>query len=221
MGLTKAVLTALDPPNGDVTFQYNPTKYQVAKAIQWKAGDQKAADAPPLEFVAGAGRTVTMELIMDDYEGKDEDGKPAKTVVERVEQLNKFTLVDAGNAKDAAKARPPRVMFMWGNDYAKFKAVIKTLNVTYTLFHENGAPARATVSLTLQEWQDKPGAQNPTSMGSGDLRSHRVISGDTLDNIAYDELGSASRWKYVAELNNIDDPLSIQPGQHLVIAPLR
>lgn len=221
MGLRKAVLTALDPPNGDVTFQYNPTKYQVAKAIQWKAGDQKAADAPPLEFVAGKGRTVTMELLMDDYEGKDEDGKPAQTVVDRVEQLNKFTLVDAGNAKDAAKARPPRVMFMWANKHSQFKAVIQTLNVTYTLFHEDGRPARATVSLTLQEWQDKPGAQNPTSMGSGGLRSHRVIAGDTLDNIAYDELGAASRWKIIAELNNIDDPLSIQPGQHLAIAPLR
>lgn len=217
----KAVLMALDPPNGKVEFQYNPTKYQVAKAIQWKPGDQKAADAPPLEFVAGKGRVVTMELLMDDYEGKDEAGKPAEKVVDRVEQLNKFTVVDAGNAKDAAKARPPRVKFMWANPYSQFTAVIQTLNVTYTLFHEDGRPARATVSLSLQEWQDKPGATNPTSMGSGGLRSHRVIAGDTLDNIAYDELGAASRWKYIAELNNLDDPLSIQPGQHLVIAPLR
>jgi nucleoid-associated protein YgaU len=221
MSLQKAVLKALDPPNGEVRFQYNPTKYQVAKAIQWKAKDQKAVDAPPLEFVAGQGRTVTMELLMDDYEGKDEDGKPAEKVVKRVEQLNKFTVVNEGNAKDAAKARPPCVMFMWANEHAQFKAVIKTLNVTYTLFHEDGSPARATVSLSLQEWVDPPQPQNPTSMGSVGLRSHRVIAGDTLDNIAYEELGAASRWKFIAELNNLDDPLSIQPGQHLVIAPLR
>ncbi|HLG11882.1 MAG TPA: LysM peptidoglycan-binding domain-containing protein [Dehalococcoidia bacterium] len=214
MALLKAVLKALDPPNGEVEFQYNPTKYQVQKALQWKQGDQKAADAPPLEFVQGQGRTVTMELFMDDYE----DGKD---VASRVEQLDKFTLVDAGNAKDASKARPPRVMFMWANKHSQFPAVIKTLNVTYTLFHEDGKPARATVSLTLQEWPDKPGGQNPTSMGSGGVRTHRVIAGETLDMIAYNELGAASRWKYIAELNNLDNPLAIQPGQHLVIAPLR
>jgi nucleoid-associated protein YgaU len=214
MALLKAVLKALDPPNGEVEFQYNPTKYQVQKALQWKAVDKKGANAPPLEFSQGQGRTVTMELFMDDYE----DGA---SVVARVEQLDKFTLVDPGNAKDSKKPRPPRVMFMWANKHSEFPAVIKSLNVTYTLFHEDGKPARATVSLTLQEWLDQKGGQNPTSMGSGDLRTHRVIAGETLDMIAYNELGAASRWPYIAELNNLDNPLAIHPGQYLVIAPLR
>jgi nucleoid-associated protein YgaU len=142
-------------------------------------------------------------------------------VIERVAQLDKFTMVDPKTSKDAKKAHPPKVMFMWANKHAQFPAVIKSLNVTYTLFHETGRPARATVSLSLQEWPEKPGAQNPTSMGSAGMRAHRVIAGETLDLIAYHELGAASRWKYIAELNNLDNPLAIQPGQHLVIAPLR
>ena len=221
MALQKAILKALDPPEGEVKFQYNPTKYQVQKAVQWKAGDQKAAGAPPLEFVQGQGRMVSMELIMDDYEGKDVDGSPVPQVVERVAQLDKFTVIDPKNAGDASKARPPRVMFMWANKHAQFPAVIKSLNVTYTLFHEDGRPARATVSLQLQEWPDKPPGQNPTSMGSGGVRTHRVIAGETLDMIAYHEYGAAFRWKHIAEVNNLDNPLAIRPGQHLLIAPLR
>lgn len=214
MPLQKAVLRAIDPPNGEVVFQYNPTKYSVNKSLQWQAGDQKAADAPPLEFVKSQGRKVSMELFLDDYE----DGKD---VAERVAQLDKFTQVDEGNAKDASKGRPPRVMFMWANQHSQFTAVITSLNVTYTLFHESGKPARATVNLSLQEWPDKPPPTNPTSMGSAGLRTHRVLGGESLDTIAYEELGSATHWRYIAELNNIDNPLAIEPGQYLVIAPLR
>ncbi|MPZ49088.1 MAG: LysM peptidoglycan-binding domain-containing protein [Dehalococcoidia bacterium] len=214
MALVKAVLKAIDPPGGEVQFQYNPTKYSVNKALQWKAGEQKGKDAPSLEFVQGQGRSISMDLLMDDYE----DGQDVAT---RVKQLDKFTQVNEGNAKDASKARPPRVMFMWSNDHSQFKAVIKSMNVNYTLFHPSGKPARATVNLQLQEWPDKPEATNPTSMGSAGLRAHRVVSGETLDLIAFRELGAASRWHYIADLNNLDDPLSITPGQYLVIAPLR
>jgi hypothetical protein len=222
MALLKAILKAMDPPEGQVEFQYNPTKYQVQKALNWKQGDQKGANAPPMEFVQGQGRTVTMELMMDDYEGKGVDGKPVPKVVDRIEQLNKFTEVDPKNAKGAKKARPPRVMFMWGNKHAQFPAVIKNLNVTYTLFHEDdGRPARATVSLTLQEWPEKPGGQNPTSMGSEGLTMHRVVAGETLDLIAYRELGAAHRWREIAELNSLDNPLDLRPGLNLVIAPPR
>ena len=214
MPLVKALIKAIDPPGGEVEFQYNPTKYSVNKSMQWKSSDQKGQDAPSLEFVQGQGRSVSMELFLDEYE----DGG---NVAERVKQLDTFTMVNQGNAKDASKARPPRVIFVWGSNNPAIKAVIKSMNVTYTLFRDDGTPVRAKVSLQFQEWPDKPEATNPTSMGSGGIRSHRVVAGETLDLIAYQELGAASRWPYIAELNNLDDPLSVVPGQYLMIAPLR
>jgi nucleoid-associated protein YgaU len=216
MALEKAKLEALPEDGGaSVVLQFNPTKYQVQKALQWTPSKQKGANAPPLEFVQGQGRTISMEFIIDDYE------QNAESVVTKVKDLTKLTLVEPSTSKDAAKARPPRVKFIWANEHADFVAVVKSLNVTYTLFHESGKPRRATVSLSLQEWPDKPPGQNPTSMGSADIRTHRVIAGETLDMIAYNELGAAYRWKYIAELNNLDNPLAIKPGQYLVIAPLR
>jgi nucleoid-associated protein YgaU len=217
MALEKAKLETLkEDGGGTVTLQFNPTKYQVQRAVNWKANDKKGSKAPPMEFVQGQGRTVTMEFIVDDYEEKTPGA-----VVDKVKELYKLTVPDPKNAKDAKKARPPRVMFMWANDHAQFPAVVKNLNVTYTLFHETGKPRRATVSLTLQEWPEDAKGQNPTSMGNSGVSTHRVIAGETLDLIAYQELGAAHRWKYIAELNNIDSPLNIRPGQHLVIAPLR
>lgn len=208
----KAYLLAMDPPGTRVDFQFNPSKYSVSKSVQWKSQEQKGGDAPPMEFVQGEGRTVSLELFADEYEsGRD--------VRDFVRKLEKLTLVDEGNKKDAGKPRPPRVQFHWAEGPDPFPAAIKSLNVTYTLFHPDGRPARATVSLTLQEIKKVVAAQ-PGSEGGAGRRSHRVLPGETLDTIAYQELGNARHWRHIAELNNLDDPLAVQAGQELVITPL-
>ena len=215
-GLVKAVLKSLDKPEGEVKFQYNPTKYTVSKSVEWQAQKTKGKDVPPVDFVQGSARTVTLELFLDSEDGTD--------VLNEVKKLYTFTLADKGNKqKNSAMGRPPRVQFLW-HDVANFPAVIKSLNVTYTMFHQTGEPARATVNLTLQEMPPetdpkKPAGhpQNPTSLGEEGVRSHRVIAGETMDTIAYQELGDATSWRYIAELNNIDNPFDLRPGQHLAI----
>ena len=216
MAVMKAMLVAVDPPFGQILFQYNPTKYSVKKTVTWKAGEQKGTDVPPLEFVNGSGRDVTMEIFLDDLEGDS-----IRTVIDQVAQLDLYTQPTMLNILASGKPRPPRVMFIWSNVHANFRAVITAMTVNYTKFHDDGRPSRATVNLTLKEWHDTLLPQNPTSMGSAGMRTHRVIGGETLDTIAYKELGSALQWRHIAELNNLDDPLSIVPGQHLMIAPLR
>jgi nucleoid-associated protein YgaU len=53
---------------------------------------------------------------------------------------------------------------------------------------------------------------------AGPRRSVRyvVMQGDTLRQIAREELGDAGRWTEIAEANGLDD-LDLEPGQVLVI----
>lgn len=221
--LEKAFIKAIDSPNSTVEFQFNPSKYSVNKSVQWKAEEAKGADTPPMEFVQGGARTVSMELFVDAYEGGGSDA-PAfvrnKDVREFVKQLEELTLVDKKNDTGGDKPRPPRVEFHWANGPEPFPAVIKSLNVTYTMFHPDGRPARAKVSLSLQEIGKKL-ANQPGSSGGGGVRSHRVLPGETLDIIAYQELGDSRYWQHIAEINDVDNPLDIHPGQELVITPVR
>jgi nucleoid-associated protein YgaU len=155
-----------------------------------------------------------MELMIDGLEDN-------KNVADDVDKLQTFMMVSDANKKASGKPRPPRVEFHWGAGPAILPAVIKSLNVTYTMFHPDGKPARATVSITLQEVSDKAtkkAGQNPTSMGSAGIRDHRVVAGETLDMIAFRELGNAALWRHIAEMNNISNPFDLRPGQHLAIA---
>ena len=64
----------------------------------------------------------------------------------------------------------------------------------------------------------KPG-QNPTSGGGSGRRTHVVEAGETLDGIAFAELGDSAAWRAIADMNRIYDPLGIKPGSILVVDP--
>ena len=76
----------------------------------------------------------------------------------------------------------------------------------------------AFVDLELAQADDTspPGqAQNPTTRGTAGLRSHIVQDGDSLHSIAYESYGDPTRWRTIAEANEIDDPLRSAP-RHLL-----
>jgi len=112
-------------------------------------------------------------------------------------------------------------MFTWGK-FSTFPAVITQVGQKFTLLLENVLPARATLSVTLQEVPKKAAkkrqqGQNPTSRAAGASRVRVVQMGDTIDLIAADELGDAGAWRRVAETNNLEDPRRLTPGQALLI----
>jgi len=49
----------------------------------------------------------------------------------------------------------------------------------------------------------------------------RVVKrGETLHSIAESEYRNAGEWRRIADANNIDDPLAVQPGSKLLIPPI-
>ena len=142
-----------------------------------------------------------------------------KRTEQKGKDVPKLVMVDSGTEGAAKKPRPQFVKFGWGNE-TLFKSLVSSVDVTYTMFHPDGRPARAKVKVSLEEVPDQPSGQNPTSGGERGLRSHMVLPGETLDLIAYRELGDAARWHHIAETNGLDDPWSLRPGQRLAIVPV-
>lgn len=207
----KAYIESVDGSASRVEFAFNPKEFKVSRKLKIKRTEQKGKDVPQLEFKSGAGRKLTFELFFDEYES-------GGSVRAAVEKLDNLAAVDSSTEGAAKKPRPPFVRFGWGRD-TFFKSIVKSVDVTYTLFHPDGRPARAKVKVTLEEVPDDAPGQNPTSGGEPGLRSHMVLPGETLDLIAYRELGASNHWPHLAELNGIDDPWSLRPGQRLVVAP--
>jgi nucleoid-associated protein YgaU len=186
---------------------FNPKEISITKAVEWKAKASKKPTMP--EYGGTKPQTITVEMFLDDESG-DVTGK--------IDDLMDAMEPHPKTKKD--KPSPPFCSFGWGVKTYISNAVIKTVAVKFTRFKPDGTPIRATATVTLEELRPGTAKTNPTS-GSPDAEVERIMRpGDSLASIAYEELGTATLWRIVAEVNGIDDPFRIPPGTSLIIPSL-
>jgi nucleoid-associated protein YgaU len=65
-----------------------------------------------------------------------------------------------------------------------------------------------------------PPPTNPTTRALPGLGSHMVRDGDSLASIAFQHYRDPTRWRAIAEANDIDDPLHLKRGTTLSIPRL-
>jgi nucleoid-associated protein YgaU len=213
--LEKAFLSVKEPSSSGaigagstIHFMFNPKEFTLARTATWAAKPSKKATMP--EFVGTRSSAMTVEMFFDSPEGSD--------VQKEVEKLLKC--MDPYVKTENKAPCPPFVSLGWGKKTYLDQAVVKSVSVKYTRFNAQGEPIRAVATVTLEELQPTLPSQNPTS-GSLDAEVERVVRpGDSLALIAYEELGSAARWRAIAEVNRIDDPFRLAVGTRLIIPTL-
>ena len=208
-GLQKAYI--LDTTSGNqLACRFNPKEYTISKSSTWtRPTTPSATQTPTPEFRNPDPRSLSMELFLDGWES------PSGDVSTDVETLFGMT-VPTSSSLDQRTPQPPVVAFMWGTKPI-IKGFIKQVSARYNMFKSDGTPVRATLNVTVEEIPDDPARTNPTSGGPAGRRTHTVVDGDSLQSVAYQEFGDAGLWRALADLNGIDDPLSLSPGQSLFI----
>ncbi len=194
-----------------VDCMFNPFEYSVTKTNSYQDKARNNADVPHMEFTKAGPQTLKLNLIFDTYED-------AEDVSRITNQL--WKLMESKTRKDGKKNKkipPPPVAFEWG--VFRFVAVITSMTQKFSLFLQDGTPVRAHVDVTFTQFKDlqEHPSQNPTSGGGPIEQLRQVIAGDRLDWIAYEVYGDATRWRLIAERNNITDPLALRPGMILSI----
>lgn len=197
-----------------IPCMFNPSELQVTRSSSWSANPVPGRGAPRLEYVGGGSGSMSLSLFFD----TTADGT---AVTRHTGKLLKLLDPDPslpGADERSGNVRPPWVRFHWG-DLHSFKAVVASLDITFTYFASSGTPlrARASMSLTQYEPDDAFGPQNPTSGTPDPGRVHQVQPGETLDRVAAKHYGDATRWREIAAANGIEDPLALRPGALLDI----
>jgi hypothetical protein len=210
--------------DGGETIQvlFNPTEYTITKTNTWNFKQVKGKSLPPAEFGGGNPRELALSLMLD--ASLLEGGQSVKSVTD---SLFKMMEVADGQPAAGAKATPPFITFRWGA-VDTFKAVCTSLTVAYKLFKPTGEPIRAEVKMTLKQadkasTKSSNGAnkgQNPTTRANAGFGVHTVRDGDTLPSIAYQTYGDATRWRIIAEANDVDNPLHLRRGSALSLPKL-
>jgi nucleoid-associated protein YgaU len=198
------------PEYDRIDFQFNPKDLTVAKAASWarKPAKDSARSGPP-QYNGPEPSKLTLEMFFDASEKQD------NAVVSVVDKLFSCC-VPTDESLQRNQGSPPLVLFRWGT-LTGFVAYVRSVSVKYTLFTATGTPIRAVCTVTLEEMAAEPSKQNPTSGGLSPHRVHVVTAGETLAGVAYGEYGDPARWRDVARVNEIDDPMRLRPGTRLLL----
>ncbi|MEX2447026.1 MAG: LysM peptidoglycan-binding domain-containing protein [Dehalococcoidia bacterium] len=212
-GPAKAYL--MTEKNERIDCLFNPSQLEISKANTWFGPKVAGKGAPDLVFKQGTSGTLNMTLMFD----TTDTGRPVTDHTERLLDLMRVD-ADLGEGTDpkSKTGRPPWVRFHWGK-LISFKAVLKSLKVTFTFFSMDGVPLRASCVVSMEQFANEAQwpLQNPTSGTPDPHTVHQVRRGETLDRISTLRYGDPTQWRLIAEANHILDPLRVEPGTILLI----
>jgi hypothetical protein len=210
--LQKAKIFKVDKPSDSITVQFNPKDFSITRAIEWVDRAIGGTDVSQKDFAGGKAQDLRVELWFDSTDtGSD--------VRKKYQKLLDLSMIDSRKVNQKTKkGQPPEVKFQWGS-YLSFTGVITQITQTFVMFKRDGTPVRAKLDVTFSESEQKVKGQNPTTRR--DSRKIRVVhQGERLDWIAYQEFGDPAYWRHIAEVNEIDNPENLYPGQILRITPV-
>jgi nucleoid-associated protein YgaU len=202
------------------SVMYNPEEFKLEQGNTFAEVGVPGLGTPPLQYVRGKARALSMELFFDTYE----QGADVRQLTAPV-----IALLD----KDPREQAPPVLLFSLGR--LQFQCVLVEAGQRFTMFLRDGTPVRSTLSVRFQEYvrlevdirqglffgsPTVSAAVNAagTVIGVG-TSLHITTATDTLAGIAGAYLGDPGLWRDIARANRIDDPLTLTPGQTLVIPP--
>ncbi|MET7900733.1 LysM peptidoglycan-binding domain-containing protein [Streptomyces sp. NPDC005355] len=208
--------------NATFPVMYNPEELKLDQSNTFAEVGIPGLDTPPVQYVRGNARTLSMELFFDTYETGD-DVRGHTTAIIR--------LLD----KEPQTQAPPVLLFSLGR--FQFQCVLVEAGQRFTMFLRDGTPVRSTMSVRFREYvrvdvevrrgvffgsptvsaavNTAVAAARPLNTGSATV--HVTAQGDTLSGLAATYLGDPALWRQIATANRIDNPFDLTVGRTLVI----
>lgn len=187
----KAKILIIDGPfaGNTIKVMYNPTEYSEKYEVKASSKNSK------IQFDVVNMPEFSVSLFFDTYE----KGYDVRLVTGKIVALIMPT-VDGVHIK-----RPPQCLFLWGG--FSYRGIVSKIDQKFTMFLDTGIPVRSELNVTFNSVIINE-AEEKYNKIKHSRKSWIVKIGDRLDLIAYKELKDPSRWKQIAEANEITDPLA-------------
>lgn len=183
---TKAVIQNLDTGE-KIVAMYNPTEYTSTR--QMVTSDQSVG----VQFQRVDEPNFSVHLFFDTYE----QGTDVRALTNRIAALQN------PSEGTGEKRSPPKCMFSWGG--FRYTGLLTQVTQKFTLFLDSGVPVRAELDLTFSNTPTP--RQVLEDAGLDNCRKLCVVkASDRLDVLAYNQAGTAARWRAIASANDIVDP---------------
>ena len=202
----------------------NPNEYQETFAVEFEEAQAHGTSGSDLKFKRIKPKKLNLNLLFDGTGIIQNDGlfnlnvlgvgNGNASIVEQIDAFKKVTLDYQGETH-----APRYVKISWGT--LLFKGRMTNLNLSYTLFKQDGTPIRARGKATFKESKDNEARVAEEDSSSPDLMHLRIVEeGDKLPLMCYKIYGDASLYRQVAEYNNLNDFRKLEVGTQVKFPPI-
>ncbi len=198
-------------PAETFVVMFNPNTYSQKYDVEYEARQGAGDSASPQVFGNIKPQEYTFEFLFD--------GTGAVAPQEDVQATIDRFLTVTGKLEGEIH-RPMYLRIIWGALVSK--CVLKSAEITYTLFEPSGYPLRAKVKATFAENVEDALRVKQENKSSPDLTHSRVVrEGDHLTLMCARIYGDPSYYLQVAEINGLDNYRRLEVGQTIRFPPLR
>lgn len=192
------------------TAMFNPTTFNRKLEIDYEDGQGVGTSAAKKKFNKINPGDFDLELLVD---GTGASG-PKVDVQKEIQNF-----MDVCAKYYGKNHRPNYLMISWVK--LALKAVLTSVDVSYTMFKSDGTPLRAKITASFAETIDDDFRVKKDKTSSPDLTHVRVVrEGDKLPLMAEEIYGDSKYYMQVAEANNIRNFRNLEPGTELFFPPI-
>ncbi|MCG8573696.1 MAG: LysM peptidoglycan-binding domain-containing protein [Flavobacteriales bacterium] len=207
------------------TPMYNPSSLTVNHNVVHEDKPLSGAGDISKKFIRTSPKTVSVDLFFDGT-----SASPSNLIGTGVDiglltpGLNAVDLqiqafLKLGYGIDSDEHQPFYMMLVWGTFV--MTGVLKTANVTYSMFDNAGRPLRAKMSISVDEYVELDLWKKILKKKSSDVsKSITVVAGDTLPLLCFRQYGDSSLYPKIAEVNGLTNYRNLKPGMELLFPPL-
>ncbi len=198
-----------DPEKFVVMF--NPASYAEKYEIEYKPEQAQGNSASAMKFGIIKPKDYTFEFIIDG----------TGTVVDKVnvtDELQVFLKACVNIVSDTH--RPHFLLLNWGN--LNTRVVLKSADITYNLFDNEGKPLRAKINAAFTENIEDTLRVRQEGTSSPDLTHYRKVRQDgKLPIMVYKEYRNHLYYLSVARANKLNNFRRLDIGSQLVLPPIK
>ncbi|PKN63115.1 MAG: hypothetical protein CVU57_20840 [Deltaproteobacteria bacterium HGW-Deltaproteobacteria-15] len=198
-------------PADRFTVMFNPNTYTQKYEVQYQPRQGQGDTGSPQVFGNIKPQEYTFEFVFDGT------GIAAKRI-EVQEEVERFLKVTGKHVGDIH--RPHYLKLTWGSLVSR--CVLRSAEITYTLFKPDGYPLRARVKATFAENIEDALRVAEERKSSPDLTHfHIVKAGENLPLLCHRYYGEPGRYMQIAEHNHLRNFRRLEPGQPLAFPPVK
>jgi hypothetical protein len=194
------------------TVMINPDNIKWQRGIEYNEQQAPNTSAPSQKYKSTPVEKLNFDITIDCTGIVD----PKRTsMYQEISALESIIYTYNGQIH-----RPNFVKVQWGQSLI-FKGVLKSMDISYTLFKPDGSPLRAKLSLGFSEYISPQNAEQANNSESPDI-THLVdvVEGNTLPQLCQKIWNDDSYYIQVAQYNTLNKFRNLEGGKRLIFPPI-